>query len=292
MIFLMRSFGCRKWRFRCKRRGVWTVHRTAHVSHAQTSRASLKANKAHLFVCCLKNSHPHERIMIRTLLYPALFSPALRTPTSSSLLYPWNRTNAFSTPQGLLSGRIAEQSPLTGYEPNALVGVSSTEVTTPLPSRKASNGSETRSSHVRTRTGKPVATCSNEKIESRLKCCAGALFRKVKNFWAFINSWFPWLASWSSCSRRKNCSIKTVWSRIWYEIPSWGTKKIFCCLKSDPSWKCKNWGSIVETELFKPGESIVWSFSERRELVVHRIGQKRKSSSRGSHEKCSGNRRN
>ena len=42
--------------------------------------------------------------------------------------------------QGLLFGRMAEQSPLAGYEPNAPVDVSSTEVATLLPSRKASIG--------------------------------------------------------------------------------------------------------------------------------------------------------
>ena len=36
--------------------------------------------------------------------------------------------------------------------------------------------SVTRSSHVRASTDRLVATCTQEKIESRLKCCAGAFF--------------------------------------------------------------------------------------------------------------------
>ena len=79
--------------------------------------------------------------MFRTLFDPALFSSTLSTPTSSSLLYPCGRTNTCATPQGLLFGRCAEQSPFTGYVPNDPVEVSSTEVTTLLPSRKASIGS-------------------------------------------------------------------------------------------------------------------------------------------------------
>ena len=65
--------------------------------------------------------------MFRTLLDPAPFSSTLITPTSSSLLYPSHRTNPCASPQGLWIGRMAEQSPLTGYEPNALVEVSRTE---------------------------------------------------------------------------------------------------------------------------------------------------------------------
>ena len=70
--------------------------------------------------------------MFRTLLDPAPFSSTLSTPTSSSLLFPPNRKNPCAPQSGLSLGRFAEQSPLTGYEPNALVEVSSTKVTTTL----------------------------------------------------------------------------------------------------------------------------------------------------------------
>ena len=72
----------------------------------------------------------------------SLFSVQHDTPTSSSLLYPPNRTNPRAPQPGFLFGRFTEQSPLTGCEPNAPVEVSSTEVTTTLlHSRKASIGS-------------------------------------------------------------------------------------------------------------------------------------------------------
>ena len=58
-------------------------------------------------------------------------------PLLPCINYPPDRTNPWATPQGLLFGRVAEQSPLTDYEPNAPVEVSSAEVTTTLlPSRK------------------------------------------------------------------------------------------------------------------------------------------------------------
>ena len=80
-------------------------------------------------------------IMFRTLLGPAPLSSTIRTPTSSPLLFPPNRTNPCAPQSGLFFARFAEQSPVTGCEPNAPVEVSSTEVTTVLlPSRKASIG--------------------------------------------------------------------------------------------------------------------------------------------------------
>ena len=80
--------------------------------------------------------------MFRALLDPAPLSSTLSTPTSSSLLLPPNRTNPCEPQAGLWFGCFAGQSPLTGCEPNAPVGVTSTEVTeTLLPSRKESIGS-------------------------------------------------------------------------------------------------------------------------------------------------------
>ena len=78
--------------------------------------------------------------MFHTLLDHVLFSLQHVASTSSSLLNPPNRTNPCAPQSGLLFGRFAEQSPLTGYEPSAPVEVSSTEITTTLlPSRKASS---------------------------------------------------------------------------------------------------------------------------------------------------------
>ena len=80
--------------------------------------------------------------MCRALLDPPLTSLPQSTPTSSSLLFPshWPATSTSQTE--LLFGRCAEQSPITGYEPSALVEVSSTEAPPmKLPSRKGSLGS-------------------------------------------------------------------------------------------------------------------------------------------------------
>ena len=93
-------------------------------------------------------THRHARRCVRCLLnlhHPARMSCFARCLTrhSSSLLFPshWPTT---STPQtGLLFGRFAALSPLTGYEPDTPVDVSSTERTTMLlPSGKATIGSD------------------------------------------------------------------------------------------------------------------------------------------------------
>ena len=71
--------------------------------------------------------------------YKGRTSPTQSTASSSSLVFPSNQTTTCTPPTGLLLGRFAVQSPLTGYEPNASVEVSSTEVTPTLfPSRKGS----------------------------------------------------------------------------------------------------------------------------------------------------------
>ena len=96
-------------------------------------------------LCAVSPKHLTSRahVVFRTLLDWPLISSSQSTPTSSSLLFPshWPTT---STPQtGLLFGRFAEQSPLTGYEPSAPIEVSSTEATPSilLLSRKGSLGS-------------------------------------------------------------------------------------------------------------------------------------------------------
>ena len=120
---------------------MFSVHRTVHVSHAQYFLARGSSAQAALFCVLSPKQSSRAHVMFRTLVDPAPFSSTLSTATSSSLLYPPNRTNPCALQSGLLFGPFAELSPLTGYEPNALVEVSSTEVTTVfLPSRKASIG--------------------------------------------------------------------------------------------------------------------------------------------------------
>ena len=83
------SFAHRKWRLLCQRRevnrtphlarvtvdcqvlNVYTVHRTAHDTHAQTFLAR-------------GSSYPRAHVMFRTMHDPAPFSATLNTPTSSS----------------------------------------------------------------------------------------------------------------------------------------------------------------------------------------------------------------
>ena len=74
--------------------------------------------------------------------YKGRTSPTQSTASSSSPVFPSYQTTTCTPPTGLLLGRFAVQSPLTGYEPNASVEVSSTEVTPTLfPSRNGSIGS-------------------------------------------------------------------------------------------------------------------------------------------------------
>ena len=154
--FFYKSFAYRKWRFPFQRR---------EVSHTQTfSRVWLKVMHCHrvaaFLLSFLKNSHPHERMSWRTpCLIAAPFS--LQHSTLSLLDLP-NRTNPCVPPQGLVFGRFAEQSPLTGYEPNAPVEVNSTKVMTILlHPRKASIGSTYNSGEDTTPAASEVDERSN-----------------------------------------------------------------------------------------------------------------------------------
>ena len=125
----------------------------ASFTRANFSRACFRCTSCIFLLCVVsKTDHPRAHVMFRTMLDPAPLSSGLSIPTSSSLLFNTNRKNPCAPQSGVLLGRFAEQFPLTGYEPNALVEVSSTEVTTTLlPSRKASIGSTYN-------TGEDIAT--------------------------------------------------------------------------------------------------------------------------------------
>ena len=74
-----------------------------------------------IFSCgVLKQSSSRAHVVSHILLDHTPFSLQHDTPTSSSLLYPPNRTNPCAPQPGLTFGRFAEQSPLTGYEPRAV----------------------------------------------------------------------------------------------------------------------------------------------------------------------------
>ena len=88
--------------------------------------------QAHIAANLCGRSHA----MFLSFLDPPLTAPSQSSSTSSSLLFPSNWTPT-ATP---LFGRFAERSPLTGYEPNAPLEVSSADATTPMkfPSRHGS----------------------------------------------------------------------------------------------------------------------------------------------------------
>ena len=82
---------------------------------------------------CFLTTHSISSMFHRTLPDPQFSSPfstsfsahALGSSTSPSLLYPSMSPSAATLQGGLWFGRLAEQSPLTGYEPKALIEVSS-----------------------------------------------------------------------------------------------------------------------------------------------------------------------
>ena len=111
------------------------IHRTSHVPRTQTfssvAQAELALRSLHCFASFL------ERVILASTLHVArglyMVWPHTFFPHSTpSRLDPPNKSISCVPRQGLMFGRCAEQSPLTGYEPYDLVEVSSTEVTTML----------------------------------------------------------------------------------------------------------------------------------------------------------------
>ena len=74
-------------------------------------------------------------LFAQSVLFILLHTP----PTQTSLLKAGMGMNPCATPQGgLLCGRVAEQSPLTGYAPKSLIESSSEHTPVNFPSRKSS----------------------------------------------------------------------------------------------------------------------------------------------------------
>ena len=99
---------------------LWTVHRTAHVSHTQICLVRGSVCLMH-FLSVSPYSPSISLAMFRTLLDPPFTGPTRGTSTSPALLFPSTWTPSTAP----LFGRFREQSPLTGYEPNAPIEVSS-----------------------------------------------------------------------------------------------------------------------------------------------------------------------
>ena len=167
-----------------------SVNSAPHLARITRAFFSRVAQAHMLHLCCvLSPKQSFSRACHVSHFAWSCFFIICSTPTSSSLPFLQNRTNLCAPQWGLLFGRFAEQSPLTGYEANAPVELSSTEVTTTLSSRKEIIGptcnseersanplrichskresSETPSSRLRTGTEKPVAMCSNNRKSSR-----------------------------------------------------------------------------------------------------------------------------
>ena len=275
--------------------GVNSTPHRARVTHANIfSRVAQGPDKGVRSQCCsfllsfLEQSSSRALVMSHTWLDRALFLLPHSTPSSPSLLDLPNRTKPCAPPQGPMFGRFAEQSPFTGYEPNAPVEDGSTDVTTVLlPSRKPSIGStynsgedmvttpavsevderstfgnagfttvntgerhvqhhsefitlressETRSSHVRTSTGRPVATCSHTRKSSRDPNVLQESYSERERI----------LSEHRKSAISLNCELimllkeeKLLYQdslkQISYEIASWGTKES-CTVWSSSPW--------------------------------------------------------
>ena len=96
-------------------------------------------------VCVFLKSH--SILCHRTLLdlhFFSLFSTlALGSSTSPSLLYPSTSPSTATLQGGLCFGRLAEQYPLTGYEPKSLIEVSSEHTPFILPWRRGRGSLDT-----------------------------------------------------------------------------------------------------------------------------------------------------
>ena len=81
--------------------------------------------------------------------------------SSPSLLHPLNGSTPWNPQHGVQFGRLADQSPIRGFEPNDPVEVSSVEVMTMLSlSRRASIGSSYNS-------GEDIATPASSEVDER-----------------------------------------------------------------------------------------------------------------------------
>ena len=131
--------------------------------------------------------------------------------------------------------------------------------------------SETPSPYVRRETRGGVLT--QEKIKSRFKCCAGAFFRITKNCDHWEVRDFRELRT-DEAVRGKNCSIKTLWGRVSYDIVPWGTEGSFAVWSAIRAGYARIEGRKVQTELFK---NQVYSFTLKGWNSNRRIQEREKN---------------
>ena len=135
IIVFSRRFAYRQQRSPCKRRCVLTVHRTARIIYVPHTQFFSCAFGAQLWTGSLRSlldpqSSPHFSAPFLALALGSSTTPSLLCPSASP---------STATLQGRLCfGRLAEQFPLTGYEPKSLIEASSEYTPIDLPSRKGS----------------------------------------------------------------------------------------------------------------------------------------------------------
>ena len=119
-----------------------TAHRTCHSRKHFFACGSSGAHAPHFSLFCVisQNSHLHRHISCRTRIVHGLTAFFFHFRTALRLCFHPLKWSISCNPQHGV--QFAEQSPITGYEPNDLVEDSSTEVATMFqPSRRASVGS-------------------------------------------------------------------------------------------------------------------------------------------------------
>ena len=118
----------------------------ARVTHANTFSRVVQGSSLHSLRHFYKGPFSHVHFMSHAQC-SWLDRMILPLPHSTpSLLFHLNRSISCIPQQGVPFGRLAEHSPIAGYEPNGLVEVGSTEATTTLSlSRGASVGSNCNS---------------------------------------------------------------------------------------------------------------------------------------------------
>ena len=128
---------------------LYTPRRTARISHTQTF-SRVWPKEVNWLQHVLLFMSPKKKVLSHAQsLWPDL---TLLPQRASSQLFPSHSGNPCDPHIGGQSGRLAEQSSLTGYEPNVTVEVSSAEVTLVLSVlRRASFG-------LRYKSGEDVTT--------------------------------------------------------------------------------------------------------------------------------------
>ena len=126
-------------------RHIFIMSRTFnHPTHMRWLKGLTAQDELHVQVCVTLKSHSIASLSHRNLL--GLFDNPLRFP---DVLVTELGANCADPRSGSWFGRMAEQSPLTGFEPNNLIEISGEYTPFNYPSTKNSCGRPQRRSHHR-----------------------------------------------------------------------------------------------------------------------------------------------